>query len=115
MTYNKVINSWNRIRNSIIKTPLDYNHRLSKKYNCNVDLKREDLQITRSFKIRGSLNKISKIYKENDQLICASAGNNAQGFAYSCNKLNLKGHIFVPEQTSLQKINRIKYTFKYRK
>jgi len=109
MTYNKVINSWNRIRNSIIKTPLDYNHRLSKKYNCNVYLKREDLQITRSFKIRGSLNKISKIYKENDQLICASAGNHAQGFAYSCNKLNLKGHIFVPEQTSLQKINRIKY------
>ena len=109
MTHKKILESWNRIKDVVIKTPLEHNLRLSKKYNCNVYLKREDLQITRSFKIRGSFNKISKTTDKLEKLICASAGNHAQGFAYACNKLNLEGHIFVPEQTSLQKINRIKY------
>jgi threonine dehydratase len=109
MTHKKILESWNRIKDVVIKTPLEFNQRLSKKYNCNVYLKREDLQVTRSFKIRGSFNKISKMVDKSEKLICASAGNHAQGVAYSCNKLNLEGHIFVPEQTSLQKINRIKY------
>jgi len=96
------------IRNDIVVTPLQLNNRLTQLYNSNVYYKREDLQITRSFKLRGSLNKIKQINSKHD-LICASAGNHAQGFAYSCNKLDLKGTIYVPITTPLQKINRIKY------
>ena len=94
--------------NIIKKTPLEFNYRLSKLYNCNVYLKREDLQIVRSFKIRGAYNKISKI-KNNNKIVCASAGNHAQGVAYICNKLNKDCDIFIPNNTPYQKINKIKY------
>ena len=97
----------NNISPYIKKTPLELNKRLSKKYNCNIFLKREDLQITRSFKIRGALNKILNSNKYNTEFVCASAGNHAQGVAFACSLLNLKGHIFVPEVTPIQKINRI--------
>ena len=104
----------NRLRNLlhihkyIKNTPLEKNDYLSSKFNANIFLKREDLQFTRSFKIRGALHKILK----NDihtQLTTASAGNHAQGVAYACNLLNKKGTIFLPNTTPLQKINRIKY------
>lgn len=90
-------------------TPLTYNKRLSNTYGCNVYLKREDLQEVRSFKIRGALNKIlyetdRKNYKN---IVCASAGNHAQGVAYSGKLLNINTHIFVPEVTPLQKYERI--------
>ena len=101
--------SFYRIKNFIEKTPLQLSSRLSKKYNCNVFLKREDLQKIRSFKIRGSINKIIKNKDSNSIMICASAGNHAQGVAYSCNLLNLKGKIFCPITTPPQKINRIKH------
>ena len=95
--------------NKYIKnTPLEFNQFLSEKYKSNIYLKREDLQFSRSFKIRGSLNKILK-NKNNTQLVTASAGNHAQGVAYSCNLLNKQGTIFLPNTTTLQKINRIKY------
>merc|ERR1711976_1009838 len=71
-------------------------------------LKREDLQITRSFKIRGSLNKILKNKNKYENFVCASVGNHAQGVAHSCNLLNLKSKIYVPKITPIQKINRIK-------
>ena len=104
-------NVWNNIKNVIKTTPLEYNPRLSKQYNCNVYLKREDLQITRSFKLRGSFHKINNLSNniKKNGLVCASAGNHAQGFAYSCNKLKLEGDIFLPITTPSQKINRIKY------
>ena len=107
-----IINVYKNISNDIIKTPLEFNKRLSEKYNHNIFLKREDLQITRSFKLRGSLNKIKLIKQKNnylDKIICASAGNHAQGVAYSCNKLGINGEIYVPIKTPLQKINRIEY------
>ena len=94
--------------NIIIKTPLEYNDRLSSKYNCNVYLKREDLQKVRSFKIRGAYNKIIKSNKDKG-FVTASAGNHAQGVGYVCNKLNLESNIFIPENTPLQKISRIQY------
>lgn len=95
--------------NKYIKhTPLEFNQFLSEKYNSNIYFKREDLQFSRSFKIRGSLNKILK-NENNTQLVTASAGNHAQGVAYSCNLLNKQGTIFLPNTTTLQKINRIKY------
>ena len=94
----------------IRNTPLEFSERLSKIYNCNIFLKREDLQNTRSFKIRGSFNKISKLskIKQSKGIVTASAGNHAQGVAYICSKLNIKNDIYVPNTTPLQKIDRIK-------
>lgn len=102
-------NVYNIIKKDIVKTPLVYSTRLSDKYGHNIYLKREDQQITRSFKLRGSLYKIKKNLCSIENIICASAGNHAQGVAYSCNLLNKRGDIFVPSKTPLQKINRIKY------
>ena len=104
----KTINGvYKNIEKYIINTPLQYSERLSNKYNASIYLKREDLQKTRSFKIRGSLNKILKT-NTNKNIVCASAGNHAQGVAYSCKELNLFGEIYIPNTTPLQKINRIK-------
>ncbi len=91
--------------------PLQYSERLSQKYKAEIFLKREDLQFTRSFKIRGSLYKIIKEFESNQNLkvVCASAGNHAQGVAFACNLLQIKGDIFVPSITPNQKINRIKF------
>jgi threonine dehydratase len=96
-----------RLKSVIKRTPLIFNAGLSEKYSCQVYLKREDLQIVRSYKLRGAYNMISQLSE--DQLIkgvvCASAGNHAQGVAYSCKKLNIKGVIFMPEIAPKQKIN----------
>lgn len=96
-----------RLRKVVNRTPLTYNHNLSKKYNCNVFLKREDLQVVRSYKLRGAYNMMSNLAP--DQLkrgvVCASAGNHAQGFAYSCKKLNVLGVVFMPVVTPNQKVN----------
>ncbi|HEY8387147.1 MAG TPA: threonine ammonia-lyase [Parasegetibacter sp.] len=99
-----------RLHKIVNHTPLMYNHNLSRKYNCAVYLKREDLQIVRSYKIRGAYNMISSLPKEELQkgVVCASAGNHAQGFAYSCNKLCIKGVVFMPVTTPKQKIHQTK-------
>lgn len=97
--------------NKIIKdTPLHLNKRLSKKYNCNIYFKREDLHEVRSFKIRGAYQKINSLTHEQKKkgVVCASAGNHAQGVAYSSTILDIESTIFVPENTPLQKINSIK-------
>lgn len=87
-----------------------YNANLSRKYQCNVYLKREDLQVVRSYKLRGAYNMISSL--DPSQLakgvVCASAGNHAQGFAFSCKKLNIQGVVFMPVITPKQKINQTK-------
>ncbi len=99
-----------RLRNVVLRTPLQFNSNLSKKYNCNVYLKREDLQVVRSYKLRGAYNMMSSLPAEQLQrgLVCASAGNHAQGFAYSCKKLGVKGVVFMPVITPKQKINQTK-------
>src|SRR5690606_26309145 len=86
---------------------LEYNQRLSERYQCEVYLKREDLQIVRSYKIRGAYNLISALSNEQAKkgVVCASAGNHAQGVAYSCQHLGIKGVIFMPQPTPKQKIN----------
>lgn len=92
------------------RTPLQWNANLSRKYQCNVYLKREDLQIVRSYKLRGAYNMISSLPA--DQLsrgvVCASAGNHAQGFAFSCRKLGIPGVVFMPVITPKQKIHQTK-------
>lgn len=96
-----------RVRKVAYKTPLVLNLNLSRKYDCNVFLKREDLQVVRSYKLRGAYNMMSRLPEEQlaKGVVCASAGNHAQGFAYSCKKLNAKGVIFMPVITPKQKIN----------
>jgi threonine dehydratase len=96
-----------RLKKVVNRTPLAYNHNLSKKYNCNVFLKREDLQVVRSYKLRGAFNMMSSLPQEQLRkgVVCASAGNHAQGFAYSCKKLNVHGVVFMPVITPNQKIN----------
>lgn len=92
------------------KTPLQLNLHLSKKYQCNVYLKREDLQVVRSYKLRGAYNMMASLAEDQLQkgVVCASAGNHAQGFAYSCKKLGAKGVVFMPIITPKQKVNQTK-------
>ncbi len=100
-----------RIKKIVLKTPLQYNRHLSKKYECKIFLKREDLQIVRSYKVRGAFNMISSLPKNklSKGVVCASAGNHAQGFAYSCKKLNISGVVFMPVTTPQQKIKKTKF------
>ena len=95
-----------RLKKIVTKTPLQRNTHLSKKYDCNVFLKREDLQVVRSYKLRGAYNMMSSLPKEQLErgVVCASAGNHAQGFAFSCKKLNAKGVVFMPTITPNQKV-----------
>jgi threonine dehydratase len=99
-----------RLKDVVKKTPLTYNHNLSRKYGCDVYFKREDLQIVRSYKLRGAYNMMSLL--PSNQLtkgvVCASAGNHAQGFAYSCKKLNVQGVVFMPIITPNQKVSQTK-------
>ena len=89
---NGVRNASDNLKGVSIVTPLELNERLSNEFNSKVFLKREDVQKVRSFKIRGAFNKIKSLNLNNTldkQIICASAGNHAQGFAYSCAKLKI--------------------------
>jgi threonine dehydratase len=99
-----------RLHGIVNRTPLQLNANLSRKYQCNVYLKREDLQVVRSYKLRGAYNMMSSLPKEQLQrgVVCASAGNHAQGFAYSCKKLGVKGVVFMPIITPMQKVNQTK-------
>ena len=91
-------------------TPFMKNNNLSDVYGANVFLKREDLQMVRSYKIRGAYNKIRSIAPETLKkgIVCASAGNHAQGVAFSCSKLQIIGSIFMPTTTPKQKIEQVK-------
>ncbi|MFD0861728.1 threonine ammonia-lyase IlvA [Sungkyunkwania multivorans] len=90
-------------------TPLMHSFTYSNKFNANVLLKREDLQQVRSYKIRGAYNKISSLTKEEKKrgVVCASAGNHAQGVALSCKKLGIEGTIFMPAPTPKQKVEQV--------
>ncbi|MEO6818633.1 MAG: threonine ammonia-lyase IlvA [Ginsengibacter sp.] len=98
------------LKGIVRRTPLTYNENLSKKYQCDIFLKREDLQVVRSYKLRGAYNKMSKLTPSELErgVVCASAGNHAQGFAFSCKKLNCKGTIFMPVITPRQKVKQTK-------
>lgn len=91
-------------------TPFKKNNNLSEMYDAQIFLKREDLQMVRSYKIRGAYNKIRSIEPERlaSGIVCASAGNHAQGVAFSCNKLKIKGSIYMPTTTPRQKIDSVR-------
>ena len=100
----------NKLNNVALNTPLQYSDRLSELYNAKIYLKREDLQRCRSFKVRGAYNKIISltVAQQQNGIVCASAGNHAQGVAYSCNSLKIHGVIFMPLTTPIQKIDKVK-------
>lgn len=100
----------NRLKKVVNHTPLQLNANLSRKYHANIFLKREDLQVVRSYKIRGAYNLISTLTDEQllRGVVCASAGNHAQGFAYSCKKLKIRGVVFMPIVTPNQKVTQTK-------
>ncbi|KMK76395.1 threonine ammonia-lyase IlvA [Alkalihalobacillus pseudalcaliphilus] len=100
-----------RLKDIVTHTPLQYDQVLSERYQCRVYLKREDLQVVRSFKIRGAYYQISCLNEEERErgVICASAGNHAQGVAYSCYKLKIKGKIFMPSTTPRQKVDQVQF------
>ena len=99
-----------RLTGVIRKTPWDYNERLSEETSASVFFKREDLQQIRSFKIRGAYNKISSLSpaQRAGGIICASAGNHAQGVAFSCKKLQIHGDIYMPATTPQQKVSQVR-------
>jgi len=95
-----------KLKGIIQSTPLQYNSQLSLQYGARIFLKREDLQVVRSYKIRGAFNKMSSLSKETlaKGVVCASAGNHSQGFAFSCRHLETHGKIFMPKTTPNQKV-----------
>lgn len=99
-----------RLEGIIRRTPLERNARLSDMTGSEVWLKREDLQVVRSYKLRGAYNFIVQIQDEvrDVGVVCASAGNHAQGVAWACNRLGLSSRIYVPRNTPRQKRERIR-------
>lgn len=102
--------AYNAIQSIVLKTPLQFHTKLSESFGAQIFVKREDLQIVRSYKIRGAYNLIQSLSLEErgKGVVCASAGNHAQGVAYSCKILNLHGVIYMPAITPKQKINQVK-------
>lgn len=98
------------LKNIALKTPLQFHRKLSEKFGAEIYLKREDLQVVRSYKIRGAYNLIQSLPNEARQrgVVCASAGNHAQGVAFSCRQLDIQGVIYMPAITPKQKINQVK-------
>jgi threonine dehydratase len=98
-----------RLRGVATNTPLMHNINLSERFQANIFLKREDLQVVRSYKIRGAYNKMASLSAEAlaKGVVCASAGNHAQGVAYACRKMAVKGTIFMPMTTPAQKLKQV--------
>lgn len=105
-----IVRAHHVLREVIVRTPLQRDAVLSAKYDCDVYLKREDLQVVRSFKIRGAYNMIRSLSEQEREagIVCASAGNHAQGVAFSCNALEIKGKIYMPSTTPNQKVKMVK-------
>ena len=99
----------NQLQGVVTPTPLTENTNLSNEFDATILLKREDLHIVRSYKIRGAYNKISSLTdtEKKQGIVCASAGNHAQGVAFSCNLLQIKGKIYMPKTTPKQKIKQV--------
>jgi threonine dehydratase len=102
----KVKDAWDRMREVIHLTPLDYSHTFSRLTGASLYVKLENMQKTGSFKIRGAFNKISTLSGKEKSMgvIAASAGNHAQGVAYAASRLGIKATIVMPEGSPITKI-----------
>ncbi|MCW8894510.1 MAG: threonine ammonia-lyase [Sulfurimonas sp.] len=107
----KIYEAKERIKDVVVNTPFSYAPFLSENSGCEVYLKKENLQVTGAFKIRGAYNKIASLSDEQRAcgVVAASAGNHAQGVALSASKFNIKAVIVMPESTPLTKINGVKH------
>jgi threonine dehydratase len=106
-----IVEAAKRLNGVVSHTPLTKNEHLSQEFGCNLWLKREDLQLVRSYKLRGAYNFMcsQKRVDVEKGIVCASAGNHAQGVAYSCYALKIKGHIFMPSTTPKQKVSQVNF------
>lgn len=111
MDIKKIYEARERIRDVVVDTPFSYAPYLSENSGCEVYLKKENLQVTGAFKIRGAYNKIATLTQEERAcgVVAASAGNHAQGVALSASKFDIKAVIVMPESTPLTKINGVKH------
>lgn len=111
LTSDVIDKAYNHLKGTVKETPLELDLYLSQKYECNVYLKREDLQWVRSFKLRGAYNAVASLTNEAraNGISCASAGNHAQGIAYTAAKFNINAEIFMPITTPQQKINQVAF------
>jgi len=100
-----------RVEGVVVKTPFSHAPLLSKICNANVYLKKENLQVTGAFKIRGAFNKIASLNEDEKAqgVIAASAGNHAQGVAFAARHFGVKATIVMPESTPLNKIDGVRY------
>jgi threonine dehydratase len=107
--FDKIVKAQDNLDGVVLKTPLQFSINLSEKFQASIYLKREDLQQVRSYKIRGAYNKISHLnaQQKTKGIVCASAGNHAQGVAYSCQVLQIQGKIYMPKTTPKQKIKQV--------
>ena len=101
--------AYNTLKSVVVKTPLQFHPKLSEKFKAEIYLKREDLQVVRSYKLRGAYNLMQSLTAEERLrgVVCASAGNHAQGVAFSCKTLDVTGVIYMPAITPKQKINQV--------
>jgi len=106
----KIYKAQQDIKDVVVHTPLMFMNNFSEQYQASIYFKREDLQVVRSYKIRGAYNKIQGLKKKQlvNGIVCASAGNHAQGVAFACQRLKVKGTIFMPVTTPHQKISQVK-------
>lgn len=102
--------AYEELKGVAVKTPLQLHRKLSEKFKAEIYIKREDLQVVRSYKIRGAYNLMKNLDEDQRKrgVVCASAGNHAQGVAFACNHLDIKGVIYMPAVTPKQKINQVK-------
>lgn len=107
--FNEIVQAKNQLDGVAQNTPLIENRNLSDEFDATILLKREDLQVVRSYKIRGAYNKMSSLpdTEKSQGIVCASAGNHAQGVAYSCHLLQIHGVIYMPKTTPKQKIKQV--------
>lgn len=96
-----------RLAGVVTRTPLERSARLSAASGAEVWLKREDLQPVRSYKLRGAYNLMAQLDDATAGVVCASAGNHAQGVAYACAALEIRGRVYLPRTTPRQKRERI--------
>lgn len=108
---NDVTQAYEVLKEVVVRTPLDYDRYLSEKYDAQIYLKRENAQKVRSFKIRGAYYAISKLDEASKArgVVCASAGNHAQGVAYTCNEMGIPATIFMPVTTPQQKVGQVRF------
>lgn len=99
------------LKDVVVRTPLDFNRYLSERYGASIYIKRENEQRVRSFKIRGAYYAISQLtdVDKANGVVCASAGNHAQGVAYTCKEMQIPATIFMPITTPQQKIGQVKF------